>query len=69
MREHAPAGACSLYNFKENNPMDKPQIYVACLASYNSGILHGEWIDVSQSENDIMADIQTMLENSPIEEC
>ncbi len=68
MREHAPAGARSLYNFKEKNLMDKPQIYVACLASYNNGILHGEWIDASQSENDIMADIQAMLENSPIED-
>ncbi|CEG57782.1 antirestriction protein ArdA [Legionella fallonii] len=47
--------------------MDKPQIYVACLASYNSGNLHGEWIDASQSENDIMADIRAMLENSPVE--
>ena len=23
---------------------DRPAIYVACLAAYNSGILHGDWI-------------------------
>ncbi|WP_426033321.1 antirestriction protein ArdA, partial [Caulobacter sp. DWP3-1-3b2] len=24
----------------------KPRIYVACLAAYNNGWLHGVWIDV-----------------------
>lgn len=47
--------------------MDTPKIYVACLASYNNGILYGEWIEAIQSESDIMADIQAMLEDSPIE--
>ena len=48
--------------------MDTPQIYVACLASYNNGILFGEWIDATQSETDIMAEIYDMLENSPEED-
>ena len=47
--------------------MDTPQIYVACLASYNNAILHGEWIDATQSESDIMAEIYEMLENSPVD--
>lgn len=47
--------------------MDKPQIYVACLAAYNNAILHGMWIDACQSESDIMAEIQEMLADSPIE--
>ncbi|MDP3269183.1 MAG: antirestriction protein ArdA, partial [Legionella sp.] len=47
--------------------MDKPKIYVACLASYNNGILYGEWIDATQSESEVIADIQTMLASSPIE--
>ena len=42
------------------------QIYVACLASYNNGHLHGEWIDVTQGYDSVMDDIQDMLENSPI---
>jgi hypothetical protein len=27
------------------NCKDQPQIYVACLAAYNNGRLHGVWID------------------------
>ncbi|QTA79832.1 Antirestriction protein [Desulfonema limicola] len=42
-----------------------PKIYVACLSSYNSGILHGEWIDANQDADDIMEEIQEMLKNSP----
>ncbi|WP_133131457.1 antirestriction protein ArdA [Legionella yabuuchiae] len=46
--------------------MDKPEIYVACLASYNNGYLHGQWLDANQSEGAIMEDIQAMLEDSPV---
>lgn len=45
--------------------MDTPSIYVACLASYNNAILHGVWIDATQSEDDIMKEIWEMLDNSP----
>ncbi|MFO9584319.1 antirestriction protein ArdA [Legionella pneumophila serogroup 1] len=44
--------------------MDTPSIYVACLASYNNAILHGVWIDATQSEDDIMEEIWEMLDNS-----
>lgn len=47
--------------------MDKPEIYVACLASYNNGYLHGKWIDANQSEDTIMDEIQAMLDDSPVE--
>ena len=43
-----------------------PKIYVACLASYNSGILHGQWIDATQSADDMRAEIAKMLARSPI---
>lgn len=46
--------------------MDEPRIYVACLAAYNSGYLHGEWIQADQDSKDIRDDIQKMLEASPI---
>ena len=46
--------------------MDTPKIYVACLASYNSGILYGQWIDADQCANDIYDQINTMLAGSPI---
>lgn len=42
------------------------QIYAACLASYNHGILHGEWIDATQDPDSIGHKIQVMLERSPI---
>jgi antirestriction protein len=28
----------------------EPRIYVACLAAYNNGNLHGAWIDATQGE-------------------
>ena len=42
------------------------QIYVACLAAYNAGTLHGEWIDATQDEDVIAEEIQAMLAASPI---
>jgi antirestriction protein len=51
-------------NMIANND-DSPMIYVACLASYNAGILHGAWIYVD-SDPDVMGEeIQTMLAGSP----
>lgn len=42
------------------------QIYVACLAAYNEGYLHGAWIDANQSSEDIWNDVQQMLAKSPV---
>jgi antirestriction protein len=42
------------------------RIYVADLAAYNNGVLHGEWIDAEQSTDDIAAEIAAMLAKSPI---
>ena len=42
------------------------RIYVACLAAYNSGWLHGRWIDADQDADAIRGEISTMLEASPI---
>lgn len=47
--------------------MDTPKIYVACLASYNNGILHGRWIEAIQDVNDIYEEIHEMLARSTIE--
>lgn len=43
------------------------RIYVACLAAYNSGHLHGIWIDATQELEDIQAQISAMLKSSPVE--
>lgn len=41
------------------------RIYVADLAAYNNGKLHGVWIDATRDINDIQARINTMLAESP----
>jgi len=49
-------------------PTPKPiRIYVACLAAYNNGHLHGRWIEISD-ESAIWQDVKAMLATSPIEE-
>jgi antirestriction protein len=42
-----------------------PRIYVACLAAYNAGHLHGHWIDATQDASAIHAEIAAMLKASP----
>jgi antirestriction protein len=44
---------------------ETPRIYVACLAAYNNGKLHGEWIDANQDDNAIFDDIKKILSTSP----
>ena len=48
------------------NPEPNPiRIYVACLAAYNNGSLHGRWIDATLGENHIHMQVKAMLANSP----
>lgn len=42
------------------------RIYVACLATYNNGWLHGRWIDATQGKEAIQTEIADILEASPI---
>lgn len=48
-----------------NPTTETPRIYVACLAAYNNGRLHGAWIDVDQEPEAIMTEISAMLADSP----
>ncbi len=42
------------------------RIYVACLASYNNGVLHGDWIDLEGMDADgVREEIATILRESP----
>lgn len=50
---------------KETN--SEIRIYVACLAAYNNGILHGGWIDACQDADEIRRAIHDVLKFSPIE--
>lgn len=42
------------------------RIYVACLASYNNGILYGRWLDATQGEDHLWDGINAMLAASPM---
>ena len=44
---------------------ETPKIYVADLAAYVAGTLHGCWIDANQDAEDIHQEIQEMLAESP----
>lgn len=48
------------------NQTEQPRIYVACLAAYNNGILHGAWIDAAQEPWAIYDEVKAMLAASPI---
>lgn len=47
---------------------ETPRIYVACLAAYNNGYLHGRWIDAAQDAWAIYDEVKAMLAASPIKE-
>lgn len=48
----------------ETEPKPSPSIYVASLADYNNGRLHGKWIDAARDPDDIYADINAILASS-----
>lgn len=45
--------------------MSEIRIYVACLAAYNNGKLHGRWIDTTLGEAHIWDETRAMLASSP----
>jgi antirestriction protein len=47
--------------------MLEPKIYIACLAAYNSGHLHGELIDANQDIDSLREEIKEILTKSPIQ--
>jgi len=40
------------------------QIYIACLASYNNGTLHGKWIDATSDVDEMQEDVNDLLRSS-----
>jgi len=46
--------------------MTQPRIYVACLAAYNNGQLHGAWLTADSGEAELHESIRNMLAASPI---
>ncbi|MBE9082859.1 antirestriction protein ArdA [Tolypothrix sp. LEGE 11397] len=51
---------------KESNKSLQPEIYIADLAAYNAGYLHGKWIDATLEVDDIQDEIKEILKNSPV---
>lgn len=49
---------------KTTDEKDTPRIYVASLADYNAGNLHGRWIDANQPAETIREQIDEMLAES-----
>ncbi len=42
------------------------RVYIACLASYNCGVLHGEWVDLDGLDaDDVRGEIARILRASP----
>ncbi len=48
--------------------MSEPRIYVADLAAYNAGHLHGVWINAGDDLDDIKDQIGEMLKKSPVKD-
>jgi len=55
----APPGTASALSVP-----DHPRIYVACLAAYNNGHLHGAWIEAT-TPDELRAAVRAMLAVSP----
>jgi antirestriction protein len=45
--------------------VDTPRIYLACLAAYNNGRLHGAWVDADKGTDQIWESLRKMLRASP----
>ena len=52
-------------NTWERQPL-QPRIYLASLADYNAGHLHGAWRPADQSVDDLQEQAQAMLAASPL---
>jgi len=49
-----------------NGTLPDHGVYVACLASYNNGVLFGEWVDLDgKDKEDILNEIKEILSRSP----
>lgn len=53
---------------QEPSPRPLPRIYIACLAAYNNGRMHGVWLDATRNARELQAEVQAMLAASPVPE-
>lgn len=43
-----------------------PKVWIGCLAAYNAGRLHGEWVDAAVDEDEIWEAQKRVLASSPV---
>jgi antirestriction protein len=43
-----------------------PKVWIGCLAAYNAGHLHGEWVDAAVDEDEIWEAQKRVLKTSPV---
>jgi antirestriction protein len=43
-----------------------PKVWIGCLAAYNCGRLHGEWVDVPETADELWGEIKRVLAKSPV---
>lgn len=44
----------------------QPQVWIACLAAYNNGRLHGRWVPITGDPDDLHDAIKQVMQSSPI---
>ncbi|MEN4475706.1 antirestriction protein ArdA [Mycolicibacterium cosmeticum] len=64
MHDHPPTNPPEHEPTHETEPTPQPTIYVASLADYNNGRLHGQWLNAAREPEAIHADITAMLARS-----
>ncbi|WP_454162997.1 antirestriction protein ArdA [Gordonia iterans] len=43
----------------------RPQVWIGCLAAYNNGRLHGDWVDAAVESDELYESVQRILASSP----
>lgn len=59
MNEHPPI------NSEREPTAERPRVWIASLADYNDGRLHGEWVDAAVDGNDLIRAAQRIVDTSP----
>ena len=60
------AGGADATPEQEAAPRPAPRIYLADLAAYTHGRLHGRWVDAARDARELQADVDALLAASPI---
>ena len=62
----APTAAARLAESETGPAPETPRLYIACLAAYNAGYLHGVWVEALDGVDAVQDAISAMLKTSPV---